>query len=154
KLPIAFGQRMAGKFEQFLAGVELSENETLAAQPQDLSKEIVRIVDCLTNHVADPLWHLNMRLALLRGGSKTTDYTNPMGPAQFCGALCAELGRQSASPRLQLLLFRLIEKHLPDRLGGFYDDTNRALVQAGVFPHLRYYLIAGNGGGGAGPASA
>ena len=154
KLPLAFGKRMAGKFEQFLEGVELSEKETLDAQPQDLSNEVVRIVDCLTNHVAEPLWHLNMRFALLRGGTKTTDYTNPMGPAQFCGALCAELGKQSASHRLQLLLFRLIEKHLPDRLARFYDDANRSLVAAGVFPHLRYYLIASNGGGGIGPASA
>ncbi|TNF33241.1 MAG: DUF1631 family protein [Gammaproteobacteria bacterium] len=146
-LPLAFGKRMANKFDRFWAGEDLSEQETLNAQPEDLSKEIVRTVDCLTNHVAEPLWHLNMRLALLRGGRKTADYGNPMGPAQFCGALCAELGTQTASPRLQLLLFRLIEKHLPDRLAVFYTDTNQQLVSAGIFPHLRYYLLESNSGG-------
>lgn len=140
-LQSAFARRMESKFSAFAGGEELSEKETLEAQPQDLSSEVVRTVDSLTNRVAESLWHLNMRLSLLRGGRKTADYGNPMGPSQFCGALCAVLAQYKVHPRLQMLLFRLVEKSLPERLAAFYEALNQRLAQKGIFPHLRYYLV-------------
>src|SRR5690606_16080819 len=101
-----FVRRLQDKFRRFATGEELSDQETLGAQPDEWASELSRAVDGVTNAVAAPLWHLNMRMALLRGGYKTTDYSNPLGPGQFFGALAWALADQALPLRVQLLLCR------------------------------------------------
>ncbi|MGH8041665.1 MAG: DUF1631 domain-containing protein [Rudaea sp.] len=105
------------------------------------------------NRLARPLYALNQRLSVLRGGAKVDDATNPIGPAQLCQAFRVAVRELDLNLQTQLIVYKLFDRYVMAGLDGFYDEIGAQLAQAGVLPQIRHTLPGGARGARA-PATA
>ncbi len=105
------------------------------------------------NHYAESLWGLNQRLAVLNGGGKVDDRSNPLGPVQYCESLRKSLRRSALNTKSKIIAYKVFDRELMPKLVEPLDEVNQYLQDKGVLPNLRYR--AGSGAAtSASPASA
>ena len=90
---------------------------------------------------AEPLWKLNRRLAVLRGGKKLGDESNPCGPRQLCAAMHRAVQLLDVDTTVKIIIYKLFDKHVLTRIGGVYDKLNDELARAGILANLTYEIV-------------
>ena len=88
--------------------------------------------------MAETLYSLNQRLAVINGGKKLIDETNPVGAYLFATALQSVITELKLDTRLSILFFRIFEKLILEQMPDFYLSLNNTLIKAGILPNLRY----------------
>lgn len=164
-----FSTSLGDSFEAFRRGDDEVERQPAADEQGPLAlvdKErfedeiaVSMMVSRANAKYAEPLWKLNRRLAVLRGGKKLTDESNPCGPRQLCVAMHRAVQLLDVETTVKIILYKLFDKHVLTRIGGVYDKLNDELARAGILANLTYEIIrepvavAASGGRG-GPAPA
>jgi hypothetical protein len=145
----AFSAQLQHGYEQFLAGRDedeiapplLTNKLTLIAREQledDLA--ISMIVSRASSQHSESLWKLNRRLAVLRGGKKVMDDSNPFGPAKVGLALRQAMRELEVDQKARIFIYKHLGKLLLAVFGKVFDSLNATLVDGGVLPHLKFVI--------------
>lgn len=77
------------------------------------------------------------RLGHLAGRQELPSAVNPLGPKAICDSFQTVAGQLEVTATVRLVLYRLLETVIVERLGDFYDQLNAFFEQFGVMPGLR-----------------
>lgn len=115
---------------------------------EDLEETIA--LSSVTHHAeerhAEVLWGLNQRYAMLVGGNKVDDSSNPSSPVQFCNSLRKALKVVSVDTKTKIIAFKVFDKEFMPSLGEMLEETSQYLASKNILPNLRY--TPGVSGGG------
>ena len=95
------------------------------------------ISTALTRLLGPMLMQLNYRLGILASVEGLEDRGNPIAPPHIAYSFRYALSVCEISIRIKVLLFKLYEREMARNLATFYNDTNRALVEAGIAPEIK-----------------
>ncbi len=106
------------------------------------------------------LFALHQRLAVICGGVKLDDTSNPLAPAAIAQAFRTAQRELAVETRVRLIIYKLFDRYVMSGLDPLYDELNITLARAGVLPQLRYTSgsrargAGGSGGDGSQPSDA
>lgn len=86
------------------------------------------------------LYQVNQRLAVIIGGAKVEDATNPIGPAILGNAFRAAIREFDVNVQVKLIVYKLFERYVMAGLEAVYDEVNVELIRAGVLPQVRHVM--------------
>ena len=98
---------------------------------------IESLINKLANRYAEPVRLLSARIAHVSGHRDLADRQMPLSPEVICTGLGQASGELDIDIRARLVVLKLFDRLLLDRLSSLYQDTNRMLVAEGVLPDLR-----------------
>ncbi|HEY7772904.1 MAG TPA: DUF1631 family protein [Marinagarivorans sp.] len=116
-------------------GTELSIVDNLELEESLVLSGISQAVD---NELAEPLWALNQRLALLNGGEPVREASNPSAPVQFCESMrkaCKLIPMNIAAAKTVLNTYG---EQLHSIAADVVADTNQYLSEQGLLKDLHY----------------
>lgn len=90
--------------------------------------------------LAEAIYSLNQRLAIINRGRKIEPHYSPVEPAVFADALQQSLAEGEFSTKIKLLLYKWFDKYFMRHLYKLYQQLNEYLRQAGVLPNLSYHI--------------
>jgi hypothetical protein len=141
-----------------LDDVALVDNDDL-----EVSVAISGIVSKITSQFSLPIMELTRRFDHLARQSTITERRNPLGPQMVSEAFAAALACLEVDIKIRIILLKLFERTVMQRMGFVYDGANRLLTEAGVLKDLRKSLSRGRpapdrraptrSGGASGPSS-
>jgi hypothetical protein len=145
----AFTAQLQHGYDQFLSGQDEDDiapplrmqKLTLVAREQ-LEDELAvsMIVSRAGSQYAESLWKLNRRLAVLRGGKKVMDDSNPFGPAKVGLALRQAMSELDVEFKARIFIYKHLGKLLLAVFGKVFDSLNATLVDGGVLPNLKFVI--------------
>jgi len=120
--------------------------DELALVSDDELEELVAIDGMIAkagSHNRQALQLLTKRLsAIFRHHDAVTDTSNPLGPSTLCYGFYYACDKLKLDIKSRLLIFKLFEQNVLDRLPQLYESANRLLISHGILGEL-----------GAGPAA-
>jgi hypothetical protein len=160
-----FQERIGKNFAEFAAG-ELKPVEpgpTAAGggalslvddQELEESLAVSSMVAKAESRLLRPLYQVNQRLAVIVGGGKVEDRSNPVGPAMLCDAFRSAVREFDLDVQVKLIIYKLFDRFVMVGLNALYDEINIELIRAGVLPQIRHEVPRGVRNPAAAPASA
>lgn len=94
-------------------------------------------------YFAEPLWALNQRFAVLNGGERVSESSNPAAPIQLCESLRRALKFLPFTNKVKTLAYKVFDKQLLSVSRQITEDINQYLKTQGILPHLRYTAPSG-----------
>lgn len=88
-----------------------------------------------------PLTHLATRINSLVKG-QVDDQTNPFAPAMLAQIFLDAIAGMELDIKVRLIVLKLFERYVFNRLDGFYLEVNDLLIDAGVMPDLKLAEMA------------
>ncbi|UTA47494.1 DUF1631 domain-containing protein [Simiduia sp. 21SJ11W-1] len=120
-------------------------------------EETIAIASITRRHeaqVAEALWALNQRFAMLNGGEKVEDKANPVSPVQFCESMRKALRKVELDTKSKIIAYKQFDQHFMPAIGDLMGELNAYFVDAGILPNLNYVPGAQGAGAGAGAQEA
>lgn len=114
--------------------VELS---LVAENELEESLAITSMISKNEARLARDLFAVNQRLAVICGGIKMDDATNPVAPAALAQAFRQAMRELAADMRVKLIIYKLLDRYVLSALEELYQEINAELIRAGVLPQLR-----------------
>ncbi|NCT67094.1 MAG: DUF1631 domain-containing protein [Rhodanobacteraceae bacterium] len=114
------------------------------------SLAVTSMVAKAENRLQRPLYQVNQRLAVIIGGGKVEDATNPIGPAVLGAAFRAAIREFEVNVQVKLIVYKLFDRYVMAGLEPVYDEVNVELIRAGVLPQLRHVPAQGQRAAGTG----
>jgi hypothetical protein len=151
-----FNEFAAGKLQPVKAeGSGHSGGDLSLVEDTELEESlaIASTVAKAENRLSRPLFAVNQRLSVIRGGAKVEDSTNPIAPAPLCQAFRLAMREFDLNVQAKLIVYKLFDRYVMSGLDALYDEINAQLVQAGVLPQIRHTL-PNTGGRGMRPMPA
>ena len=145
----AFEAQLQHSYQQFLIG---RDDDEIAPQRHSVSLSLVgreqleddlaisMIVSRANTQYAEPLWRLNRRLAVLRGGRKVSDDSNPFGPAKVGLALRQAMAELNVDAKARIFIYKHLGKLLLAVFGKVFNSLNDTLIEGGVLPNLKFSI--------------
>ncbi len=90
------------------------------------------------SHFAEQVWTSSQRYAVLRGGEKVQESSNPSSPIQFCDALRRALGLMDIGVKSKIYAYKVFDRAFIPKLGGFLESINEYLTAEGLLPNLKF----------------
>ncbi|MBS0569952.1 MAG: DUF1631 domain-containing protein, partial [Proteobacteria bacterium] len=149
-----YQEQLARLFNDFAAG-KLQANKPDAAKAEgdglslvedselEESLAIASTVAKNESRLARPLFAMNQRLSVLRGGAKVEDATNPIGPAQLCQGFRVAMRELDLNLQTQLIIYKLFDRYVMAGLDALYEEVGAQLIHAGVLPQIRHVVGSG-----------
>jgi hypothetical protein len=145
-----FGEQVARNFSELAAGQPRARRNAALTRTAELalvddrdleeSLAIASMVSKAEGRLTSPLHALNQRLAVICGGHKIDEASNPLGPASLARAFRIALRELEVDIRVRLIVLKLFERYVLAGLDALYHDINVQLMEAGVLPHLRHVI--------------
>lgn len=148
-----FGEQVARGFSEFAAGAAIldrAQGTVQSARSAELSlvddrelEESLAIASMVAKsegRLQSALHALNQRLAVICGGHKIDDASNPLGPTALAHAFRLALRELDVDIKVRLIVLKLFERYVLAGLDALYHEVNAQLMQAGVLPHLRHVM--------------
>ncbi|MCB1745220.1 MAG: DUF1631 family protein, partial [Gammaproteobacteria bacterium] len=82
------------------------------------------------------LAQLNRRMGVVAGGLELTEESNPLGGEHIGEGFSQGMAACSIAVTVKMILFKLFEREILDRLQDVYAVANQQLIDAGVLPTL------------------
>ncbi len=145
----AFSAQLQHGYDQFLLGHDEDEiapplrlNKLSLVAREQLEDELAvsMIVSRASSQHSETLWKLNRRLAVLRGGKKVMDDSNPFGPAKVGLALRQAMGELDVELKARIFIYKHLGKLLLAVFGKVFDSLNATLIDGGVLPNLKFVI--------------
>lgn len=144
-------QRLSNGFVKFknrmlntLTGEERFSGDMLAlVEHSDLEETIAitSITHRADSFFAGQLWALQQRLALLNGGEKIDERSNPVSPVQFCEALRKALLNITLDNKTKIIGYKTFDKEVIGALDELYEELNKYFIEESLLPNLRYTAL-------------
>lgn len=127
-------------------GLEEVDQESLTLmEDSELERKVAieGLINKLANRYSEHVRLLNVRISHASGLTSLQDRQMPVSPEVICTALDEAIGELSIDIRARLVVLKLFDRLLVDRLEDFYRDANRLLIAEGVLPEMRRAPVAG-----------
>jgi hypothetical protein len=142
----AFGEFADGKLKpikpdalpQAHAGLALVDDVEL-----EESLAVTSMVAKAEGRLSRSLYQVNQRLAVIIGGGKVDDATNPIGPAVLGAAFRIAIREFDVNVQVKLIIYKLFDRYVMAGLDPVYDEVNIELIRAGVLPQVRHAMVHG-----------
>ncbi len=131
--PISYSTALLDSQREETSGLELVDDNDLN---QQLS--LRNMIENVNNDCFQELHALRQRLSMINGGNKLEEKDIPAGPVHIASAIqkaAAEFGFDSG---ILLIMYALFNKFVMRKLSGLYSEFNEKLVEAGLFPNLKF----------------
>lgn len=118
----------------------LAESQELSLMSEDQLEEQLgtgMIATALSRQFGPLLGQLNYRMGIIAGMDELDEKANPIAPPHVAFAFRHSMQTSEVSIRIKVLLFKLYEREMGHGLAAFYNETNRALVDAGIAPEIK-----------------
>jgi hypothetical protein len=109
----------------------------------EISVAISGIVSKMTSQFSLPIMELTRRFDHLAKHATVTERRNPLGPQAVSEAFAAAIECLEIDIRVRIILLKLFERQVMQRMGPVYDEANRMLADAGVLKDLKRSLSRG-----------
>lgn len=104
----------------------------------EMSVAIAGITSKITSQYSLLIMQLTRRMDHLAGGEvDISERTNPMGPECLGQAFVDALECADLDIRVRIILLKLFERFVMERLSSYYTEANQMLADAGVLPDLK-----------------
>jgi hypothetical protein len=117
------------------------------------SLAVTSMVAKAENRLQRALYQVNQRLAVISGGGKVEDASNPIGPAALGNAFRNAIREFEVNIQVKLIIYKLFDRYVMAGLEPVYDEVNVELIRAGVLPQIRHVLPQGDRPRGTGTAA-
>ena len=117
---------------------DLDSDEFSLVEEADLEEGLAvsNMISRGENHYYRDLYALDQRFGSLAGGVQVDRISNPLAPAAICNSFHESIRGLSLDISVTLVIYKNFEHFVVDALGGFYQELNRQLADAGVLPKL------------------
>lgn len=152
----AFGDFAEGKLKPLKQDV-VAQSSVALSLVDDIELEeslaVTSMVAKAENRLSRSLFQLNQRLAVISGGGKVEDSSNPVGPAALGHAFRAAIREFEVNVQVKLIIYKLFDRYVMAALEPVYDEVNVELIRAGVLPQMRHVLPQGGRAAGQGSSA-
>lgn len=104
------------------------------------SLAVTSMVAKAENRLQRSLYQVNQRLAVIVGGAKVDDASNPIGPAVLGNAFRVAIREFEVNVQVKLIIYKLFDRYVMAGLEPVYEEVNIELIRAGVLPQVRHSL--------------
>ncbi len=114
------------------------ESLTLVNQEElEISVAIAGIVSKVTSLHSLEIMFLTKRIDHLVTGKPVTERLNPLGPQVLGESFAKALGKVDVNITIRIILLKLFERSVMEKLVDLYSTANKQLADSGVLPDLR-----------------
>lgn len=136
------------RFEPVRSGRSLEEvdQESLSlVDHSDLEQQVAidNLTNRLRNRYQEPVRMLAARIRHLVPQLDLSDEQMPLSPEVICGAISDACTDLDIDIRAKLVVLKLFERLLVDKLSDFYQSCNKTLIAAGVLPDMKRAPVGG-----------
>ncbi|PSF05309.1 DUF1631 domain-containing protein [Marinobacter fuscus] len=118
---------------------EIDQDSLSLVDHSDLEQQVA--IDNLTNRLRttyqEPVRLLSARIRHLVPDVELSDAQMPLGPEVLCNAVSEACTDLDIEIRAKLVVLKLFERLLVDKLSDFYHQCNKTLVAEGVLPDMK-----------------
>ncbi len=116
---------------------EDGEYTLLDQEELEMSVAVSGIVSKVTSQYSLVLMHLTKRLDALAKHQSISERNNPLGPHSLSSNFANTLEVLEVGIKIRIILMKLFERYVMERLGPIFETANRALIDADVLPDLK-----------------
>ncbi|MFK7914545.1 MAG: DUF1631 domain-containing protein [Pseudomonadales bacterium] len=141
-----FGNNLYCAFDE-LFGAKAAPEPTLDDDPDNLSLvgnddlevtvAIAGIVSKVSGQHSLAIMQLTKRLDYLSKSQSVTERSNPLGPLKLSNAFVEAADCLDLDIRVTIILLKLFERLVMERIDGIYSKANALMTEAGVLPDLK-----------------
>lgn len=115
------------------------ENEYALVEQDDLEMTvaIAGIVSKVTSLHSLAIMQLTKRLGAVVAPHVVTERSNPLGPHALSTDFSDALDTLDVNIKVHIIIMKLFERFVMERMGPVYEHVNKQLIQAGVLPDLK-----------------
>lgn len=103
----------------------------------EISVAVAGITSKVTSQYSLLIMQLTRRMDHLADEIDICERTNPMGPEHLSQAFVSALECAELDIKVRIILLKLFERFVMERLTSFYTEANQMLADAGVLPDLK-----------------
>ena len=103
----------------------------------EMTVAVSGIVSKVTSQYSLAVMQLTKRLDFLAKRQTITERNNPLGPQALSSLFANALDTLEVDIKIRIILMKLFERFVMERLGPVYENANRALIDADVLPDLK-----------------
>jgi hypothetical protein len=103
----------------------------------EMTVAVSGIVSKVTSQYSLPVMQLTKRLDSLAKEHTITERSNPLGPHALSQTFADAVSTLEVPIKIRIILMKLFERFVMERLGPLYENANRALIDADVLPDLK-----------------
>jgi hypothetical protein len=140
----------SGEFADGMDDVDADDIGLVDNDDLEISVAISGITSKITSQFSLPIMELTKRFDHLAKHTTVNERRNPLGPQALSEAFGHAIEGIDIDIKIRIILLKLYERMVMQRMGPVYDEANRALTDAGVLKDLRRTL--GKGRNPSGPA--
>ncbi|MDX5387340.1 MAG: DUF1631 domain-containing protein, partial [Marinobacter sp.] len=138
-----------GRFKPSHSGSALEEVDQDSLSLLDHSEleqqvAIDNLVTKLRNRYQEPVRMLAARVRHLMPEIQMSDDQMPLSPEVICGGIAEACSDLDIDIRAKLVVLKLFERLLVDKLAALYDQANKTLIAEGVLPDMRRAPVGGS----------
>ncbi len=115
----------------------------------EISVAISGITSKITSQFSLPIMELTRRLDHIAKHTTVNERRNPLGPQALSEAFAHAIEDVDLDIKIRIILLKLFERMVMQRMAPVYEEANRALAEAGVLKDLRRSLANVRNPGGA-----
>ncbi len=137
----AFAEFAEGKLKPARAEIVPQANAGLSLVDDielEESLAVTSMVAKAENRLQRSLYQVNQRLAVIIGGGKVDDATNPLGPAVLGNGFRIAIREFDVNVQVKLIIYKLFDRYVMAGLDPVYEEVNIELIRAGVLPQVRH----------------
>jgi hypothetical protein len=146
-----FRQLISRGFEEYFEGRHLFDSSPLETEEEQDEENLnlveneemeeyvalQNIVNKARSQCFQELYALGQRLSLLRGGKKLAEHDIPAGPYHATQSFKRATDKIEIRVDIKIILYALFEKYVTRNLDTLYQEINKLLADAGLFPNLK-----------------
>ncbi len=143
-----FVERLYQSFEElYLDGANNAETDKAEANAEsmsllknddlELSVAIAGIVSKVSNKFSLQVLQLTQRMDTICPARSVGDLNNPLGPHRLANAFADATRAVDIDIKVRIILLKLFERFVMERLGACYELCNRMMAEAGVLTELK-----------------
>ena len=124
---------------------EVDRDSLSLVDHSDLEQQVAieNLTNRLRNRYQEPLSLLAARVRHVAPELALTEDQIPLSPEVLCGGIAEACADLDIDIRAKLVVLKLFERMLSERLGDFYQECNRTLITEGVLPDMKKPPIGG-----------
>ena len=122
---------------QYHASASLDQIGLVEDEQLEESLAVTNMSGNAENLYREALFALTARLNFLFDELEITSDNNPLRPEVLCEAFTGAIKQTDADIKVRLIIYKLFDKFVVQKLGPMYDTLNADLVAAGVLPRIR-----------------
>lgn len=163
-LESGFGRALAELFDQFSAGrtFESAETDALAEElnlalvnEEDMEEQVARknMAGKAERDCYHELFELTVRLAALTRRNDLDETAHPFYPGAVIKAFADAVTPMDMDIKVQLILYKLFEKHVLSQSRELLKEANKILVREGILPKIKRKVRKPHGASGGSSAA-